>query len=389
MPLDEFPPAPGPGRDLRRDAHRRRSGSASSSRRCMMRPRPRRSNCERAFLAALDGSCRTPIAGYAHIDGDRLYFSGMILGPTGARRIRSRERARRGMPPRSARPPAKRCAPRPDRASSKAGREWACASWSRGPQPGAGRTAARLLAAGFEPIVLPLSEIVPLEPHLPAGDVARGGRLQRQCGAPARRPRSCRCCRNRPVFAVGDETAAAARQRRICGRAQSSAGNAADLARDIVAGASGRRRGSPISAGGCGSTRWRRSWPRRASMSSASKPTTHAERCSCAGTSWRHSIAATGRRGAGLFGEGRCNALAGLVSPRAGTIFADTAFICISQRVARKPVAARRPGACLPPRRRMKMPCSTFFAGRAMSRPLFGLMSPDDPADVAAAFPHR
>ena len=40
-------------------------------------------SCERAFLEVLDGSCRTPIAGYAIIDGDRLRFSGMILTPDG------------------------------------------------------------------------------------------------------------------------------------------------------------------------------------------------------------------------------------------------------------------------------------------------------------------
>ncbi len=39
--------------------------------------------CERAFLSALDGSCRTPIAGLACCDGDRLHFSGMILTPDG------------------------------------------------------------------------------------------------------------------------------------------------------------------------------------------------------------------------------------------------------------------------------------------------------------------
>jgi hydroxymethylbilane synthase len=40
--------------------------------------------CERAFLGALDGSCRTPIAGYALVEGDALVFSGMILTPDGA-----------------------------------------------------------------------------------------------------------------------------------------------------------------------------------------------------------------------------------------------------------------------------------------------------------------
>lgn len=39
--------------------------------------------CERAFLGALDGSCRTPIAGHATIAGDRLAFFGMILTPDG------------------------------------------------------------------------------------------------------------------------------------------------------------------------------------------------------------------------------------------------------------------------------------------------------------------
>lgn len=39
--------------------------------------------CERAFLAALDGSCRTPIAGYARLLGGRLVFDGMIVTPDG------------------------------------------------------------------------------------------------------------------------------------------------------------------------------------------------------------------------------------------------------------------------------------------------------------------
>jgi hydroxymethylbilane synthase len=39
---------------------------------------------ERAFLAALDGSCKTPIAGYASISGDALQFRGLIARPDGA-----------------------------------------------------------------------------------------------------------------------------------------------------------------------------------------------------------------------------------------------------------------------------------------------------------------
>ncbi len=82
MPLDVFPPAPGQGaiciesrvgdtnaRDLLEAIHHRDTGLALA--------------CERAFLAALDGSCRTPLAGYATIDADRLTFSGLILTPDG------------------------------------------------------------------------------------------------------------------------------------------------------------------------------------------------------------------------------------------------------------------------------------------------------------------
>jgi|SRR5579883_255961 hydroxymethylbilane synthase len=38
---------------------------------------------ERAFLAKLDGSCRTPIAGHARLVGGRLSFRGMALSPDG------------------------------------------------------------------------------------------------------------------------------------------------------------------------------------------------------------------------------------------------------------------------------------------------------------------
>jgi len=40
--------------------------------------------CERAFLAALDGSCRTPIAGHAIVAGDAVEFRGLIARPDGS-----------------------------------------------------------------------------------------------------------------------------------------------------------------------------------------------------------------------------------------------------------------------------------------------------------------
>jgi len=40
--------------------------------------------CERAFLSVLDGSCRTPIAGYATIEGKALRMRGLIAKPDGS-----------------------------------------------------------------------------------------------------------------------------------------------------------------------------------------------------------------------------------------------------------------------------------------------------------------
>ncbi|MDQ7069274.1 MAG: hydroxymethylbilane synthase [Rhodobacterales bacterium] len=42
---------------------------------------------ERAFLAALDGSCETPIAGLAELDGGNLRLRGEVLRPDGSERL--------------------------------------------------------------------------------------------------------------------------------------------------------------------------------------------------------------------------------------------------------------------------------------------------------------
>jgi hydroxymethylbilane synthase len=82
LPLDTFPPAPGQGAitiesrnadariaELLAPIHHRETGLALA--------------CERAFLGALDGSCKTPLAGHAVVRGDRIHFHGMILTPDG------------------------------------------------------------------------------------------------------------------------------------------------------------------------------------------------------------------------------------------------------------------------------------------------------------------
>ncbi|MCB5174551.1 hydroxymethylbilane synthase [Microvirga lenta] len=48
---------------------------------------------ERAFLTVLDGSCRTPIAGHARLDGGALEFRGLVLRPDGSETL---EAVRRG-----------------------------------------------------------------------------------------------------------------------------------------------------------------------------------------------------------------------------------------------------------------------------------------------------
>ncbi|MBZ9656551.1 hydroxymethylbilane synthase [Phyllobacterium lublinensis] len=83
MDVKTFPPAPGQGAitvesrigDQRIDAL---LGPLNH------RPTSTALVCERAFLAGLDGSCRTPIAGLATVSGDRLQFHGMILLPDGS-----------------------------------------------------------------------------------------------------------------------------------------------------------------------------------------------------------------------------------------------------------------------------------------------------------------
>ena len=47
-------------------------------------PTGHRLAAERAFLAALDGSCETPIAGLAELDGDTLRLRGEVLRPDGS-----------------------------------------------------------------------------------------------------------------------------------------------------------------------------------------------------------------------------------------------------------------------------------------------------------------
>jgi hydroxymethylbilane synthase len=82
LPVDEFPPAPGQGAICVET----RIGDAVTAgylEAVNHAPTQTMLACERAFLAALDGSCRTPIAGNARIEGGVIAFHGMIITPDG------------------------------------------------------------------------------------------------------------------------------------------------------------------------------------------------------------------------------------------------------------------------------------------------------------------
>ncbi|PPC87655.1 MAG: hydroxymethylbilane synthase [Methylocystis sp.] len=83
LPLEEFPPACGQGAI----GLTRRAGDDAT--RDLLAPLFDEATgfaliAERAFLAALDGSCRTPIAGHAQVHGAELSFLGEVLRADGA-----------------------------------------------------------------------------------------------------------------------------------------------------------------------------------------------------------------------------------------------------------------------------------------------------------------
>lgn len=82
LSADEFPPAPGQG------AICIEARVADARVAALLAPLADRETAlqlaaERAFLAALDGSCRTPIAAHARVAGDSVILHGMILRPDG------------------------------------------------------------------------------------------------------------------------------------------------------------------------------------------------------------------------------------------------------------------------------------------------------------------
>ncbi|WP_412552179.1 hydroxymethylbilane synthase [Shimia sp. MIT1388] len=56
-------------------------------------PTGQRLSAERAFMAALDGSCETPIAGLAELDGNTIRLRGEVLRPDGSESLRDDQTA--------------------------------------------------------------------------------------------------------------------------------------------------------------------------------------------------------------------------------------------------------------------------------------------------------
>lgn len=81
------------------------------------------------------------------------------------------------------------------------------------PEPGASATAARLEALGFEPIVLPLTRIVPVEPKVPAPPEAYDAVIVTSPNAVRHIPaKLIDAFHTRPLYAVGEATGSEARK---------------------------------------------------------------------------------------------------------------------------------------------------------------------------------
>ncbi len=139
---------------------------------------------ERAFLAVLDGSCRTPIAGHATITAGRVSFRGLIAKPDGSEAFettREGAAARRVGARRRRRPRAEASAPAP---TSSRRRETPCASSSPDPSPTASarrRRCARAAATCCWRRCLRIE--ASRRGRSRRGPLGCGGDDQRQCGA--------------------------------------------------------------------------------------------------------------------------------------------------------------------------------------------------------------
>lgn len=199
------------------------------------------------------------------------------------------------------------------------------------PQPGASRTAERLARAGYEPVLLPLSEILPLQPTLGDGPFATAAASSANAIRHAPPALVARLAATR-LFAVGDETAAAARAAGF-EQVQSSSGSAEDLARDVVA---ATKRGARI-AYLCGRVRLD---ALEIALAQAGRAVaaieTYDTRRRNPSPGELAALDGAPIAAALVYSAKAAEALAGLASALPGTVFSGTAFIAISSRVAER-----------------------------------------------------
>ena len=183
--------------------------------------------CERAFLAVLDGSCRTPIAGHATLQGDRAEFPRHDPAAGRQRGVRDEPqrqprrcgRARRGRGRRTEGARAVRFL-----------RGLTCACSSRGRKPTRRAPRKRCARAGTRCWSRRCCAIESIDADF-GGSVRRRADDQRECGARAsRRIRAPASSRALPCLTVGDRSAEAARAAGFT-RVESADGALADLVR--------------------------------------------------------------------------------------------------------------------------------------------------------------
>lgn len=206
------------------------------------------------------------------------------------------------------------------------------------PEPGASRTTERLRAAGYEPVVMPLTKIAPLRQRRPTEDFAAVAASSANALRHAF-PALIGLMARKPLYAVGAETAAAAREVGFTD-VRTGEGDAESLARLVV-----RDLGPQASVAYlCG--RIRRDVfeaelgasgiivaPIETYIAHLRKPT-------------RRELAALDSAPVDIalvYSANAAKVLSGLVQPRSGTTFLDTTFIAISERVAQR-LAGVAPG---------------------------------------------
>jgi len=205
--------------------------------------------------------------------------------------------------------------------------------WITRPEPGAGRTAERVAALGFDPLVLPLTEVEPVDPEIDMEDAERAGFVAVTSSNAIRlAPKPLLdVLKARTVYTVGDATKAEAEAHGFVQVV--SARGAVD---DLVALIAGREKAGSTGVYLCG---------RRRTGDLEGKLAAHGISCTLAEVYAAYSVsqptqkltaALTGRRpDAVLFHSAlSAHAFCGLGANAGIELFEKTLFFALSERIA-------------------------------------------------------